>query len=1247
MPLRRPASRLFPVLSPVALFFLILLATSPAGATCPPEETNPITSGTGVVGLPVVFSFGVRPVHPTFFLLGVGDGHNSGDLPASAWLVDVGDVDGDGVGDFRIEAPGTGAGGWGDPRARGCPSSLDPPRPPLVVYLVQPLEDLDGDGAFDVFEDTVTRNGLLDLGEDRDGDLRLTPVFGCEGATREDVDCDGHVDVFYEDSNHNGVLDPGEDRDGDRRLDLVSEDTNFNGLLDAGEDRNENGILDIGPYIEDRNGDQVLNDRPFPRPDDVIYQVLPDGSRVQLPADYPYTTFKPGSGDRTAISVAWNGSAYDFDAINTPLPVVTAPDGRQVRVVSAERPAQVAFLVSSVRRDFLQKAYRLHVGLTAEGIDDAGGTRIVFDILQLQLQNSFQPQNSGPFPGQIFLETGDMHATLPGTGGFLSIAEMFPLFFDFNLTAALEMRARSSGSNGFMGPEVPFARVRPILDRDGDIYPLPNDNCPRAPNTSQGDFNGDGLGNACDPSLDPDATIESSWSDRVLDPGPGDRSAAAAAYDASRGVVVLFGGSTTDDATWEYDGSSWTRVVTSPGPGPRSGHRMVYDDRNRRVLLFGGVTHAGVFLNDLWEYQGRSWRRIATRNAPPPMGAGLPSPDAGFDIAFDSAHGLLVLFGGDALGHTWIFDGSDWRILPTPRAPLPRIRPQMAYDPLRQVVVLHGGYDLSQANQGQVRLFNDTWEFDGQTWQPVDAPGDLPPNWGGVMTYDPARRRMVLFGGEYEALLPGPNPGNPFFRIFVPWAATRLYDGHGWAYLPTRPTTARHTGHAAAFDSARGRLVVHGTSFSAGGVPLLDTSELVQPDDIDHDGVADARDDCPLAANADQLDADHDGAGDACDNCRDLANPAQRDLDRDGAGDSCDDDLDGDGVPNGSDACPAAYHDGLRPGTIGQGGGPDSDRDGTPDDCDRCPRDPADDPDGDGICNDADNCPRTFNPMQADANADGSGDACQPVLTLTSIREDGGRILEVQATATDPDGDPLSGVIEFFAMRPILLRTVDVTTLGCDLDRYPGDRPGEGIGYAALETGERFLFDVDSILGCSDGLPDYVVAAGTCAGPYPVFLDRLDLFPSITAICVGRRDHLDPYTGRLEGGADLVVSGFDDTFVRLASTDAYPVHTLPFSNGLPRLSPIGPLSAGTSYLMRITVTDGLSLPVTAERRFLHQGESVMMIGKPKAQASREAAGPGRINPQSRSAPRKGSSRAPAPPAGPASRDTTRPPARDR
>jgi|GEM_PF-5877426 len=90
--------------------------------------------------------------------------------------------------------------------------------------------------------------------------------------------------------------------------------------------------------------------------------------------------------------------------------------------------------------------------------------------------------------------------------------------------------------------------------------------------------------------------------------------------------------------------------------------------------------------------------------------------------------------------------------------------------------------------------------------------------------------------------------------------------------------------------------------------------------DVDGDGLCAVDDNCPVHANADQLDSDEDGIGDACedadgdqvldvfDNCVEVPNVDQSDQDGDDIGNPCDDDRDGDGYVNESDNCPANYN---------------------------------------------------------------------------------------------------------------------------------------------------------------------------------------------------------------------------------------------------------------------------------------------------------------------------------------------------
>jgi large repetitive protein len=92
-------------------------------------------------------------------------------------------------------------------------------------------------------------------------------------------------------------------------------------------------------------------------------------------------------------------------------------------------------------------------------------------------------------------------------------------------------------------------------------------------------------------------------------------------------------------------------------------------------------------------------------------------------------------------------------------------------------------------------------------------------------------------------------------------------------------------------------------------------------------------------------------------------------------------DNDGDGIPNASDDCPDVFNP-IRP--MDDGVQADADADGVGDVCDPCPVDAnttvcppfGTDLDGDGVLNDTDNCELTANADQADADADGKGDVC-------------------------------------------------------------------------------------------------------------------------------------------------------------------------------------------------------------------------------------------------------------------------------
>src|SRR6185436_6609810 len=227
---------------------------------------------------------------------------------------------------------------------------------------------------------------------------------------------------------------------------------------------------------------------------------------------------------------------------------------------------------------------------------------------------------------------------------------------------------------------------------------------------------------------------------------------------------------------------------------------------------------------------------------------------------------------------------------------------------------------------------------------------------------------------------------------------------------------------------------------------ICDACPLDPHNDQDADGLCAGLDNCPAVSNSDQADTDGDLVGDVCDNCRIVANHLQEDGDADGVGDAC-------------DLCPFISN------PLQQ------------------------DADGDRIGDVCDNCPAVSNPGQEHFNGDGSGDACQPTLSLSSILQDGGSALEVRAIATDPQRDPLSGRFTIVPSSFVQLTLSDafLDPNACEAGFHPDGVPLEGIAYANETLGEPFLFDLDAVVYCSDGVADFEMALGSCAAPTGTF----------------------------------------------------------------------------------------------------------------------------------------------------------------
>lgn len=141
-----------------------------------------------------------------------------------------------------------------------------------------------------------------------------------------------------------------------------------------------------------------------------------------------------------------------------------------------------------------------------------------------------------------------------------------------------------------------------------------------------------------------------------------------------------------------------------------------------------------------------------------------------------------------------------WSQLGPGTSPSARILHSMTYDGARQRVVLFGG-------DGGASL-GDTWELDGSAWLQRTPQSSPAARSHSALVYDAARQRVILFGGSSST---GATFGD-----------TWEWDGTNWAQRTTSSGPGPRSSHAMAFDAARQRVVLFG---GLGGSVLADTWE--------------------------------------------------------------------------------------------------------------------------------------------------------------------------------------------------------------------------------------------------------------------------------------------------------------------------------------------------------------------------------------------------------------------------------------
>ena len=338
---------------------------------------------------------------------------------------------------------------------------------------------------------------------------------------------------------------------------------------------------------------------------------------------------------------------------------------------------------------------------------------------------------------------------------------------------------------------------------------------------------------------------------------PSARSGHSGIYDPIRDRMVVFGGGSTSDV-WALSLAgtpSWTTLATAgTAPSPRYDHRAVYDPAGDRMVVYGG--HMFTFPFEPRDVRALSLGDTLTWTSLGNGAAGREGMSGMADLArdcmvlnggqdqsiaspspyFNDTYVLSLAGGGGSSSVTAPIQGqrggtfydpvrdrivscvngaSIWTLSPTAGSasqllttagtpPAGRLNGTATYDPVRDQVVVFGGYD------GTTYL-DDVWTLSlagTPTWAHITPMGAPPQGryWHSTV-FDPVGDRMIVFGGV---------GASGYFSDV--WALS-LSEPPRWQQLvPTGTPPHGRSGQTAVYDALRNRVLVFGGTYYAGSI---------------------------------------------------------------------------------------------------------------------------------------------------------------------------------------------------------------------------------------------------------------------------------------------------------------------------------------------------------------------------------------------------------------------------------------------
>ncbi|MBL9038257.1 MAG: hypothetical protein JNG84_07085, partial [Archangium sp.] len=265
-------------------------------------------------------------------------------------------------------------------------------------------------------------------------------------------------------------------------------------------------------------------------------------------------------------------------------------------------------------------------------------------------------------------------------------------------------------------------------------------------------------------------------------------------FDGNTRRPLLF---TSTGETWTWAGSTWHAAASSAQP-TLDGFSMAFDTSSQNVVLVGALQTFSGSVHQTWTWNGARWALEAPATSPPVRSDGA--------LAYDPVRQKVVLFGGrdpntvSFRSDTWEWTGADWAQLAPATAPAGRQNPAVATDLARQRIVLFGGWSTF------TNTLSENWDWDGATWVQRFPPSSPSARSATAIAYDASRQRVVMFGGTTSS-----GASNDTWE----------FDGTTWLLRSPPHAPSARAYATMAYDRDRQRIILFGGE--AQGSRLTDT----------------------------------------------------------------------------------------------------------------------------------------------------------------------------------------------------------------------------------------------------------------------------------------------------------------------------------------------------------------------------------------------------------------------------------------